>query len=113
VQSVGSESRLFRVIEGAAWHRHSARFDSFAGANSDGQSSGNRLVNVTTPTTALKAQSTNHENDGEWLQARPGERCLIRVSAAATNGAYSLVEIVADPGDGTPVRTVADWLHPR
>jgi hypothetical protein len=37
------------VIEGAAWHRHSARFDSFAGANSDGQSSGNRLVNVTTP----------------------------------------------------------------
>jgi len=85
----------------------------FAGANSDGQSSGNRLVNVTTPTTALKAQSTNHENDGEWLQTRPGERCLIRVSAAATNGAYSLVEIVADPGDGTPVRTVADWLHPR
>jgi hypothetical protein len=67
------------VIQGAAWHRHSARFDSFAGANSDGQSSGNRLVNVTTPTTALKAQSTNHENDGEWLQTRPGERCLIRV----------------------------------
>jgi hypothetical protein len=55
VQSVGSESRLFRVIEGAAWHRHSARFDSFAGANSDGQSSGNRLVNVTTPTTARGA----------------------------------------------------------
>ena len=78
MQSVGSESRLFRVIEGAAWHRHSARFDSFAAAKSDGQSSGNRLVNVTTPTTALKAQSTNHENDGEWLQTRPGERCLIQ-----------------------------------
>ena len=39
----------------------------------------------------------------EWLQTRPGERCLIRVPAADTNGAYSLVEIVSDPGDGTPL----------
>jgi mannose-6-phosphate isomerase-like protein (cupin superfamily) len=38
-----------------------------------------------------------------WLQTRPGERCLIRVPAADTNGAYSLVEIVSDPGDGTPL----------
>jgi mannose-6-phosphate isomerase-like protein (cupin superfamily) len=38
-----------------------------------------------------------------WLQTRPGERCLIHVSAADTNGAYSVVEIVSDPGDGTPV----------
>jgi quercetin dioxygenase-like cupin family protein len=39
----------------------------------------------------------------KWLQTRPGERCLIRVPAADTNGAYSLVEIVSDPGDGTPL----------
>jgi len=39
----------------------------------------------------------------EWSQTRPGERCLIRVPAADTNGAYSLVEIVSDPGDGTPL----------
>ena len=38
-----------------------------------------------------------------WLQTRPGERCLIRVPAADANGAYSLVEIVSDPGDGTPL----------
>ena len=38
-----------------------------------------------------------------WLQTRPGERCLIRVPAADTNGAYSFVEIVSDPGDGTPL----------
>jgi quercetin dioxygenase-like cupin family protein len=40
---------------------------------------------------------------GEWLQTRPGEHCLIRVSAKETHGLYSLVEIVSDPGDGTPM----------
>jgi Mannose-6-phosphate isomerase len=39
----------------------------------------------------------------EWLQTRPGERCLIRVPAADTNGVYSFVEIVSEPGDGTPL----------
>ena len=29
--------------------------------------------------------------------------CLIRVASADTNGAYSLVEIVLEPGDGTPL----------
>ena len=38
-----------------------------------------------------------------WLQTRPGERCLIRVPAADTNGVYSFVEIVSEPGDGTPL----------
>src|SRR5258708_17626259 len=49
------------------------------------------------------AQSTTHESKGEWLQTRPGERCLIRISAAETNGAYSVVEIVADAVDSTPI----------
>ena len=40
-------------------------------------------------------------NQGEWLQTRPGERCLIRVAAAETRGAYSVVEIVSQPGDST------------
>jgi mannose-6-phosphate isomerase-like protein (cupin superfamily) len=39
----------------------------------------------------------------DWLQTRPGERCLIRVPAADTSGVYSFVEIVSDPGDGTPL----------
>lgn len=39
----------------------------------------------------------------DWLQARPGERFLIRVPAADTNGAYSFVEVVSAPGDGTPL----------
>jgi mannose-6-phosphate isomerase-like protein (cupin superfamily) len=63
----------------------------------------NRQVNVATPRTEPDAQSINHENKSEWLQTRPGERCLIRISAADTNGAYSLIEIVSDSRDGTPI----------
>jgi quercetin dioxygenase-like cupin family protein len=62
-----------------------------------------RRVNVATPTTTTNAHSILHEDRGEWLQTRPGERCLIRVSAAETNGAYSVVEIVSSPGDSTPM----------
>ena len=40
-------------------------------------------------------------NQGEWLQTRSDERCLIRVAAAETSGAYSVVEIVSQPGDST------------
>jgi mannose-6-phosphate isomerase-like protein (cupin superfamily) len=60
-------------------------------------------MSIDKPTTETEVQSTNHENKSEWLQTRPGERCLIRISAADTNGAYSVVEIVSDHGDGTPI----------
>src|SRR3984957_21032710 len=63
----------------------------------------NTQVNVVTPTTEPEAQSINHEDKSEWLQTRPGERCRIRISAADTNGAYSVVEIVSDARDGTPM----------
>src|SRR5262249_3066656 len=43
------------------------------------------------------------QGKGEWLATRPGEHCLIRVSAKDTQGLYSVVEIVSDPGDGTPM----------
>jgi mannose-6-phosphate isomerase-like protein (cupin superfamily) len=41
--------------------------------------------------------------NGEWLESQPGERFRICTSAAQTNGAYSVVEIVANHGFGTPV----------
>jgi mannose-6-phosphate isomerase-like protein (cupin superfamily) len=63
----------------------------------------NKQVNVATPTTKPDDQSVNRQNKSEWLQPRPGERCLIRISAADTNGAYSLIEIVSDSRDGTPI----------
>jgi mannose-6-phosphate isomerase-like protein (cupin superfamily) len=63
----------------------------------------NRQVNVATPTTTPDANPISHEDRGDWLRTRPGERCFIRVSAAETNGAYSVVEIGSSPGDGTPM----------
>jgi hypothetical protein len=44
-----------------------------------------------------------NSNERRWLETRPGEQCFIHVSADDTNGLYSLVEIVANPGDGTPL----------
>jgi quercetin dioxygenase-like cupin family protein len=53
------------------------------------------------PTSGMKptTPSASHEDHGEWLQTRPGEKCCIRVSASA----YSVVEIVSSPGDSTPM----------
>ncbi|WP_263383660.1 cupin domain-containing protein [Granulicella arctica] len=48
-------------------------------------------------------QQTTNNNEAKWLTARPGERFCVRVPAASTDGAYSVVEIVADPGDSTPL----------
>jgi mannose-6-phosphate isomerase-like protein (cupin superfamily) len=62
----------------------------------------NAQLNVATSTTEPEAQSINDKDKSRWLQTRPGERCRIRISAADTNGAYSVVEIVSDPRDGTP-----------
>jgi mannose-6-phosphate isomerase-like protein (cupin superfamily) len=64
---------------------------------------GNAQVNLVTPTTEPEAQSINDEDKSKWLQTRTGERCRLRTSAADTNGAYSVVEIVSDAGDGTPM----------
>ena len=38
-----------------------------------------------------------------WLHVTPGERLRIRVSSAQTMGAYSIIEIVADPHSGVPL----------
>ena len=42
----------------------------------------------------------------KWLETRPGEHCLIRIPAADTAGLYSIVEIVSNPGDGTPLHVL-------
>jgi mannose-6-phosphate isomerase-like protein (cupin superfamily) len=42
-------------------------------------------------------------NNNEWFDTRPGEHCLIRVAGADTNGVYSVVEILSDHLDGTPM----------
>jgi mannose-6-phosphate isomerase-like protein (cupin superfamily) len=74
---------------------------------------GEAQTNFDTETTRVRKQQMTQlvsqdllpsRNDGEeWLRTRSGERCLIPLSAADTNGVYSLVEIVSSPGDGTPL----------
>ncbi len=49
------------------------------------------------------AHAIDDELNGEWLQARPGERFLIRIPATVTNSRYSVTEILSNPGDSTPV----------
>ena len=51
----------------------------------------------------MRLEQKQAQVKNEWLETRPGEHCLIRVSARDTHGLYSLVEIVSDPGDGTPL----------
>jgi mannose-6-phosphate isomerase-like protein (cupin superfamily) len=48
-------------------------------------------------------RTVDNELRGEWLQSRPGERFSIRIPASATNGSYSVTEILSSPGDSTPV----------
>jgi mannose-6-phosphate isomerase-like protein (cupin superfamily) len=60
---------------------------------------------MATQRTATEPQTPTRDSDSAWLQTRPGERCLIRISAEDTGGAYSVVEIVAEPGDSTPIHT--------
>jgi len=57
---------------------------------------------MSTSTTA-EAQAIADEPGGEWLHARPGERFSIRIPASATNGCYSVTEVLSSPGDSTPV----------
>src|SRR5947208_1987875 len=42
-------------------------------------------------------------HNGEWQQVTPGERVRTLVSAAQTMGGFSVVEMIADPGNGVPM----------
>jgi mannose-6-phosphate isomerase-like protein (cupin superfamily) len=54
-------------------------------------------------TTSMQDSTMRSDDSGEWVLTRPGERCAVRVSADQTNGAYSVAEIVAEPGYSTSV----------
>jgi mannose-6-phosphate isomerase-like protein (cupin superfamily) len=51
----------------------------------------------------IRGSSARNQANGEWLQITPGERFTIRVSAAQTMGAYSVMEVIADPHNGVPL----------
>jgi quercetin dioxygenase-like cupin family protein len=58
---------------------------------------------MVTPQARPASSLIGQDGRDKWLKTRPGELCFIRVSAADTNGAYSVVEIVSSPGDSTPM----------
>jgi mannose-6-phosphate isomerase-like protein (cupin superfamily) len=60
-------------------------------------------VKTVLPNRKSDPHTTYPEHGPEWLESRPGEKFRICTSAAQTNGAYSVVEIVAEHGYGTPM----------
>jgi quercetin dioxygenase-like cupin family protein len=50
-----------------------------------------------------KELSNGLERAEEWSEVTRGERYIVRVSSEQTNGAYSMLEIVADPRNGVPM----------
>ena len=55
------------------------------------------------PKSSTAELAVRDPDDSEWLQIAPGRRCRIRVASAQTNGAYTMIEIVADPYTGAPL----------
>lgn len=50
----------------------------------------------------MNTKTENVPNE-EWLQTSAHERFCIRIPATLTNGVYSVTEIIAGPGQSTPV----------
>jgi mannose-6-phosphate isomerase-like protein (cupin superfamily) len=58
---------------------------------------------MVTPQTIVAARYLRSPDDGEWLQVTPGERVRIHVASEQTMGAFSVLELIADPGNGVPM----------
>jgi quercetin dioxygenase-like cupin family protein len=64
------------------------------------------LENKRTLTDKNFAMALSEKSGVEWLTAGPGEH-YIRIPAAATDGAYSMTEMVLSPGSSTPLHVHA------
>ena len=51
----------------------------------------------------IESSTAYEKADDTWLQVTPDEQLRIRVTAAQTMQAYSVIEIVADPHNGAPL----------
>jgi quercetin dioxygenase-like cupin family protein len=58
---------------------------------------------MVTPEAAAVAPGLGGPRNGEWQQITRGERVRIHVSSAQTMGAFSIVELIAEPGNGVPM----------
>jgi quercetin dioxygenase-like cupin family protein len=58
---------------------------------------------MATSQTSTEVLSIGHHSSDEWSEVTRGERLMIRTSAVQTNGAYTMIEIFAEPGNGVPM----------
>ena len=58
---------------------------------------------MTTSKISTEVLPNGHQGNGEWLQITPGERFKIRTSVEETEGAFAMLELVADPRNGAPM----------
>jgi quercetin dioxygenase-like cupin family protein len=58
---------------------------------------------MTSSKRSTKAPTIGHQSNSEWSQTTPGERFIIRTSVEETKGAYTILEVVADPRNGVPM----------
>src|SRR6266436_9135605 len=56
-----------------------------------------RKVGVMNPKELYKESASGHEREDEWSEVTRGERYIIRTTSEEANGAYSMLEVVADP----------------
>jgi mannose-6-phosphate isomerase-like protein (cupin superfamily) len=52
---------------------------------------------------AFSKAAAGGEGKNAWTEVSPGERFFVRTPSDDTNGAYSMLELVAAPGSGTPM----------
>jgi hypothetical protein len=62
-----------------------------------------KKASVMNPKSSSKESSSGHEREGEWSEVTRGERYIIRTTSQQANGAYSMLEVVADPRNGVPM----------
>jgi quercetin dioxygenase-like cupin family protein len=55
------------------------------------------------PKNSSKALSKGLEREDVWSEVTRGERYIIRTTSEEANGAYSMLEVVADPRNGVPM----------
>ena len=58
---------------------------------------------MTTSEITTEVLPNGHHGNREWLQITPGERFKIRTSVEETEGAFAMLELVADPRNGAPM----------
>jgi mannose-6-phosphate isomerase-like protein (cupin superfamily) len=58
---------------------------------------------MATSKTSTEVLAIDRRGNDEWSEITPGERFIIRTSAVQTRGAYTMLEVLADPGNGVPL----------